>query len=103
MKTIVVGHTTFLEIIRRPLFWLVFLCAAMLLVSYNFVPYFTQGEDIKMVKDQGLATILVAGLIISLFSASVSIADEIEGKTAITLLSKPISRCHSFWANTSAS
>jgi ABC-type transport system involved in multi-copper enzyme maturation permease subunit len=45
-----------------------------------------------MVKDQGLAVIMLAGLTIALFSASVSIAEEIDGKTAITLLSKPIRR-----------
>ena len=34
----------------------------------------------------------LTGLIVALFAASVSISDEIDGKTAITLLSKPITR-----------
>jgi ABC-type transport system involved in multi-copper enzyme maturation permease subunit len=94
MKTYVIALTTFREIIRWPMFWLLFLIAAFMLVSFVFTPYFTLGEDIKMVMDQGLAVIMVTGLIIALFSASVSISEEIEGKTAITLLSKPINRRH---------
>src|SRR5471030_3134671 len=45
-----------------------------------------------MVKDCGLATILITGLLISVWTASTSVAEEIEGKTAMTLLSKPINR-----------
>ena len=87
-----IGLTTYRELIRRPLFWLLTLVAAVLLCLFAIIPYYTLGEDIKMVKDQGLALIMINGLIIAFFAASVSIADEIEGKTAITLLSKPITR-----------
>lgn len=92
MKTYVIGLTTYREIVRRPLFWLITGVVAMALVLFDFIPYYTLGEDIKMVKDNGLAIIMLAGLVIGVFSASVAIADEIEGKTAITLLSKPINR-----------
>lgn len=92
MKTYVIALTTYREIVRRFQFWLLILAAAVLLVLFDFIPYFTQGEDIKMVKDQGLAVIMIAGLLVGIFAASGSIADEIEGKTAITLLSKPVHR-----------
>lgn len=92
MKTYVIAAATFLEIVRRPFFWILLLVASTLLAFFAVIPYFTLGEDIKMVKDQGLALIMVTGLVIAIFSASVSIHDEIEGKTAITLLSKPVRR-----------
>lgn len=92
MKTYVIALTTYREIVRRPFFWLLIVCTAALLCLFAVIPYFTLGEDIKMVKDQGLALLLVTGLGVAIFSASVSIAEEIEGKTAITLLSKPIRR-----------
>ncbi|MAG93920.1 MAG: ABC transporter permease, partial [Planctomycetaceae bacterium] len=40
----------------------------------------------------GLATILISGLLLAIWTSSTSIASEIEGKTAMTLLSKPINR-----------
>ena len=57
-----------------------------------WVSYFTFGEDIKMYKDTGLTTISFVCLLLALLTASSTVADEIEGKTAITLLSKPINR-----------
>jgi ABC-type transport system involved in multi-copper enzyme maturation permease subunit len=45
-----------------------------------------------MYKDSGQMTIMVLAIIVALWTASVSVADEIEGRTALTLLSKPISR-----------
>ncbi len=54
--------------------------------------YFTFGEDIKMYKDTGLTTISFFCMLLALLTASSTVADEIEGKTAITLLSKPINR-----------
>lgn len=93
MKTLVISWATYREIIRRPLFWMIATAAAIAIYPVSFfLPYNTFGEDTKMVMDLGLAIIMVAGLAVAIFSASVSIAEEIEGKTAITLLCKPIGR-----------
>lgn len=92
MKTYVIAYTTFREIYRPAMFWLVLGVASFCLAAFNYIPYFTLGEDIKMVKDQGLMVIMLAGMVVAIFAASVSIAEELEGKTAITLLSKPVNR-----------
>lgn len=80
------------EAIGQPLFLLFLLGGAAALVIYIVLPYNTFGEDVKMLKDSGLNTIMVLSIIFALWTASVSVAEEIEGKTALTLLSKPISR-----------
>ena len=59
---------------------------------FTFLPYNTFGEDIKMVKDQGFVLIMLLAMFLALWTASASIAEEIEGRTALTLLSKPIGR-----------
>jgi ABC-type transport system involved in multi-copper enzyme maturation permease subunit len=59
---------------------------------FLFIPYNTFGEDIKMLKDSGLTLILVLAIIQGVWSASNSVAEEIEGRTALTVLSKPIGR-----------
>src|SRR6202022_2708149 len=46
----------------------------------------------KIEKDPGPPPIPFAALLLALLTASSSVAEEIEGKTAITLLSKPINR-----------
>src|SRR3954462_15250731 len=92
MKSITIALATAKEAIRQPAFFvLAFLAFASLVVSI-FVPYFTFNEDIKMYKDTGLTTISFACLLLALLTSSSTVAEEIEGKTAVTVLSKPINR-----------
>jgi len=93
-KLAAVGWATAKECLSQPLFYvLLALGAAALLLSPIF-PYFTFGEDVKVVKDTGLVLIMVLSVILALWTASVSVAEEIEGRTAMTVLSKPIARWH---------
>lgn len=92
MKTLTIAFATATEAIRRASFFVLAFIFGLLLLVTIFVPYFTFGEDIKMYKDTGLATISFASLLLALLTASSSVAEEIEGKTAVTLLSKPIDR-----------
>src|SRR6185437_1378074 len=92
MKSITIALATAKEAIRQPAFFVLTFIAGSSLICSIFVSYFTFGEDIKMYKDTGLTTISFAGLLLALLTASSTVAEEIEGKTAITLLSKPINR-----------
>lgn len=80
------------EATRQPAFFVILFLGSMFLIVSIFLSYFTLGEDIKMYKDVGLTAISMAGLLLALLTASSTVAEEIEGKTAITLLSKPINR-----------
>jgi hypothetical protein len=92
MKSITIALATAKEAIRQPAFFVMAFFAGALLIITIFVSYFTFGEDIKMYKDTGLTTISFFCMLLALLTASSTVADEIEGKTAITLLSKPITR-----------
>lgn len=93
-KLAAVASATAKEAFSQPLFWLLLAVGAFALILFPFIPYNTFGEDIKMVKDEGLTLLMALSVILALWTASVSIADEIEGKTALTVLSKPIGRWH---------
>ena len=92
MKSITIALATAKEAIRQPAFFVMAVFAGALLIVTIFISYFTFGEDIKMYKDTGLTTISFFCMLLALLTASSTVADEIEGKTAITLLSKPINR-----------
>jgi ABC-type transport system involved in multi-copper enzyme maturation permease subunit len=87
-----VALAAFLEGVRQPMFWMITLFAAGLMYVSIVVPYFTFGEDAKMVKELGFDTIMIVSVIFSVLAASMSISEEIEGRTAITVMSKPVSR-----------
>ncbi len=87
-----VALATSKEAVAQPLYLLALFGGMGLLLLYVYIPYNTFGEDVKMYKDSSLTTIMVLAILVALWTASVSVADEIEGRTALTLLSKPISR-----------
>ncbi len=62
------------------------------ILLFVFLPFHTFGEDIKLLKDCGVTIALIAAIFQGVWSASTSVSEEIEGRTALTLLSKPIHR-----------
>lgn len=87
-----VAQAAFREGVRQPMFWLLAALAALAMIVSIFVPYFTFGEDYLMVKQLGYDTIMLAAVLFGGLAASLSISEEIEGRAAITVMSKPISR-----------
>lgn len=87
-----VALSAFREGVRQWLFWMLTIIAAMLMLGSVVIPYFTFGEDYLMVKQLGYDTIMLFAVLFGALTASISISEEIEGRTAITVMSKPISR-----------
>lgn len=91
-KISAIAHSTFKTEVSQPLFLLVLLVGAVFIVTAIYIPYNTFGEDIKMYKDSGLNLLRVMAIFTAVWAASKSVAEEIEGRTALTVLSKPVSR-----------
>ena len=87
-----VAYAAFREGVRQPLFWVLFAFGVLALMISPLVPYFTFGEDLVMVKDLGYDTMMLVAALFGTLAASQSISEEIEGRTAVTLMSKPVSR-----------
>ena len=91
-KVFAIAHSTFKTEVNQPLYILVLVIGALFTVGSIYVPYNTFGEDIKMYKDSGLTLIRVLAIFLAIWAASKSVAEEIEGRTALTVLSKPVGR-----------
>lgn len=91
-KMMAVAQAAYKETIRQPLFWFLLIIVIFLMVFSILLPYYTFGEDLKMLKELQLSAILLPPLILTLFTAAISVSEEIEGRTAVTLLSKPVAR-----------
>lgn len=87
-----VAVAAFREAIRQPMFWLFLGAAFLLMFVFILLPYFTFGEDLLMMTEIDYDIIMALAVIFGVFTASISISEEIEGRTAITLMSKPLSR-----------
>jgi hypothetical protein len=87
-----VAQAAFREGVRQPMFWLLLGLAVTALFVWTFLPYFTFGEDYLMVKELGYDTIMGFAVVFGVLAASMFVSEEIEGRTAVTLMSKPVSR-----------
>jgi ABC-type transport system involved in multi-copper enzyme maturation permease subunit len=91
-KMSAIALATFKSEVNQPLFVIIILIGVVALALFLILPYNTFGEDIKMLKDTSFVLIMVLALIQAIWGASTSVADEVEGKTALTVLSKPLRR-----------
>lgn len=87
-----IARATTKEAVRQPIFLLLMAVGTVVMLANVYIPFFSLGDDTKMYIDCGLATILISSMLVAIWTASLSVAEEIEGKTAMTLLSKPITR-----------
>ena len=87
-----VALSTYKSEVAQPLFAILLGLGMTLLFIFLIVPYHTLGEDIKMLKDNGLTLIMVLAMVQAVWAAGTSVSEEVEGRTALTVLSKPITR-----------
>src|SRR5580700_2103827 len=91
-RTLVITRYTFLEAVLQPIYSLLVTFGAAILFIFGLLPFFTLGEDTKMFKSVSLDVILLLVLLATLFATSKSIYEEIEDRTMLTLMSKPVQR-----------
>jgi len=91
-RTLVIIRYTFLEAVLQPIYSLLLTLGAAILFIFGLLPFFTLGEDTKMFKSVALDVILLLVLLATLFATSKSIYEEIEDRTMLTLMSKPVRR-----------
>jgi ABC-type transport system involved in multi-copper enzyme maturation permease subunit len=91
-KTAAIALSAAKSELSQPLPVILMLIVALAILLFVFLPFHTFGEDIKLLKDCGITLILIAATFQAVWSASTSVNEEIEGRTALTLLSKPIHR-----------
>lgn len=85
-------RNTFLESIRQPIMLVVLVVATLLIIIANPLSAFTMANDQRMYIDMGLATVFLCGALLAAFIATNVLGREIENHTALTVISKPVSR-----------
>jgi len=76
----------------QPLYLLLLLVGVFGMLLFGIIPFNTLGEDIRLMKDSSVTLLMVLGMLQVVWSAGTSVSEEIDGRTALTVLSKPISR-----------
>lgn len=91
-RTFVILRHTFIEAVVQPIYPLLLALGSAVLIIFALLPFFTLSEDTNMFKSVGLDLIFLLALISTLFATSKSIFEEIEDRTMLTLMSKPVKK-----------
>lgn len=91
-KESAISWSTFKTETSQPLFSILLGVGIVFLLIALYIPYNTFGEDIKMYVTTGRPVILLLSIFFAVWAASKSVSEEIDGRTALTVLAKPISR-----------
>jgi len=92
MKIKTIALNTFKEAIRDRILYLLFFFAAIALAFSRLLAVLTVGDRVKIIKDVGLASISIFGVLMAILIGTGLVYKEIDKKTIYTLLSKPIQR-----------
>ncbi len=92
-------RNTFTQTIRQPIFMIIvvltyaLLLLGLLLSTWTMSPVGDhQATDQKLMINLGLSTLLTSGMLLAVFSASGVLAREIDDRTVVTVIAKPVSR-----------
>ncbi|GMV25029.1 MAG: hypothetical protein AMXMBFR58_10600 [Phycisphaerae bacterium] len=99
-QLIPIARNAFVESLRQPIFLLLILLAGILQVFNTWntgysMGYTEAGEvsgDNKLLLDIGMSTVFVAAMLLAAFIATSVLSREIENKTVLTVVSKPVAR-----------
>lgn len=83
---------TYGDITRRPLYYILLLSAALLIFFSKMLSLFSFSMEMNLVREMGIATLTLWALIVIIISGILSITQELEDRTALSLLSKPLRR-----------
>jgi ABC-type transport system involved in multi-copper enzyme maturation permease subunit len=87
-----VAVNVFKESVRDRVPYNLALFAVLLISSSYLLGQLTAGQDVKIIKDLGLAATAIFGLFIAIFIGIGLVSKEVERRSVYSLLSKPISR-----------
>ena len=87
-----IARNVFYEVVRDRILWIVGFYALLLVAAMQLLPQIAGATEEKMILDFGLAAMSVLGLIVAIFIGTGLVNKEIEKRTVLVLIAKPISR-----------
>lgn len=87
-----IARNTFLETIRDRILNAIVVFAVLLIGSSLLLAQLSAGQDVKIIKDLGLAAIGFFGVIIAIFVGTSLVHKELDKRTVFVVLTKPVPR-----------
>ena len=87
-----IARNAFAEATRQPIYLVMMLVGTLMLVLGPALSTYTLQDDNKILVDMGLSTLFLSGLLLAAFTATGVVSTELENRTVLTVISKPVAR-----------
>ena len=91
VRVFTIASNVFREVVRDRILWIIGFYALLLGITSQILPQIAGATDDKIFLDFGLAAMSVLGLIVAIFVGTGLVNKEIEKRTVLVLIAKPIS------------
>lgn len=91
-RIFVMATNVFREVVRDRILYIIGFYALLMVVAMQLLPQIAASTEDKIFLDFGLAAMNVLGLIVAVFVGTGLVSKEIEKRTVLSLIAKPISR-----------
>lgn len=87
-----IARATLLEAMRARVFYVLILFGIAMIGFSRAFTWLSPGEESKVILDMGISTITLIGVIVAIFFGAGLIPSDVENRTILTVLSKPVTR-----------
>ncbi len=87
-----IARNTYLESVRQPVVLVILSIGILLTIMSNPLAGWTMQDDQRMFVDIGLSTVFISTALLAAFIATNAISREIDNRTVLTVISKPVPR-----------
>lgn len=91
-QLVAIGRNTFYECVRQPIVLVILVVGTLLIIMSIPFSSYTLMDDQRMFVDIALSTIFICGTVLASFLATNALSREIDNRTVLTVVSKPVSR-----------
>jgi len=86
------AQATYGDIVRKPVYLILLVSFAVAIFFSKLLTLFSFYQEMNMVREMGMATLTFWGFIVIVITSGLIVTEELEDRTAVTLLSKPLRR-----------
>ena len=87
-----IARNTFTEAIRQHIYVVVMLVVILVLVFIPSIAAYTMDDDNQFMLEMSLSTLFFGGVLLAAFTSTGVLAEEVETRTVLTVVSKPVAR-----------
>ncbi len=91
-KVWVIAYATYHEAARQPIYYVLSISFSLLILLSNLTALFAFDDEGRMIREMGASSVVLCGILLSIVTSATVVTSELERRTALTVLSKPVKR-----------